>query len=157
VFASAVSVTLEDPCWYFRSHVNSPVRAEAALTKRDPALYGIHIPDVKDYVPARLQFCPTDPSETELMARFAKIGVGAGQTFDASKLSSEMKAAIEQGIADAWADLANLKKQVEGGKVTRASRRRSTSTHTSSTPRIGARWNWSKSGCSPNWTQMVPN
>ncbi len=26
-----------------------------------------------------LQFCPTDPSETELMARFAKIGVGAGQ------------------------------------------------------------------------------
>jgi hypothetical protein len=30
-----------------------------------------------------LQFCPTDPSETELMARFAKIGVGAGKTFDA--------------------------------------------------------------------------
>ena len=26
-----------------------------------------------------LQFCPTDPSETELMARFAKIGVGAGR------------------------------------------------------------------------------
>ena len=26
-----------------------------------------------------LQFCPTVPSETELMARFAKIGVGAGQ------------------------------------------------------------------------------
>src|SRR5437879_3695767 len=25
-----------------------------------------------------LQFCPTDPSETELMERFAKIGVGAG-------------------------------------------------------------------------------
>jgi len=29
-----------------------------------------------------LQFCPTDPTETELMARFAKIGVGAGKTFD---------------------------------------------------------------------------
>ena len=29
-----------------------------------------------------LQFCPTDPSETELMARFARIGVGAGKTFD---------------------------------------------------------------------------
>ena len=26
-----------------------------------------------------LQFCPTHPSETELMARFAKIGVGAGR------------------------------------------------------------------------------
>ena len=29
-----------------------------------------------------LQFCPTNPSETELMARFARIGVGAGKTFD---------------------------------------------------------------------------
>jgi hypothetical protein len=32
-----------------------------------------------------LQFCPTDPSETELMTRFAKIGVGAGKTMDAGK------------------------------------------------------------------------
>ena len=59
-----------------------------------------------------LQFCPTDPSETELMARFAKIGVGAGKTFDASKLSPEMKTAIEQGMADAWADFAGLKKRI---------------------------------------------
>ena len=50
-----------------------------------------------------LQFCPTDPSEKALMARFAKIGIGAGKTFDASKLSPEMKTAIEQGMADAWA------------------------------------------------------
>lgn len=40
-----------------------------------------------------LQFCPTDPSETELMTRFARINVGGGKTFDASKLSSEMKKA----------------------------------------------------------------
>jgi hypothetical protein len=65
-----------------------------------------------------LQYCPTDPSETELMARFAKIGVGAGKTMDASKLSPEMKAAIEQGMADAWADLAGLVKQFDAGKVT---------------------------------------
>ena len=57
-----------------------------------------------------LQFCPTVPSETELMARFAKIGVGAGKTFDASKLSPEMKTAIEQGMADAWADFAGLRR-----------------------------------------------
>ena len=55
-----------------------------------------------------LQFCPTDPSETELMARFAKIGVGAGKTFDAGTLSPEMKTAIEQGMADAWADFDGL-------------------------------------------------
>jgi hypothetical protein len=65
-----------------------------------------------------LQFCPTDPSETELMARFAKIGVGAGKTMDASKLSPEMKTAIEQGMADAWADFGGFVKQLDSGKVT---------------------------------------
>src|SRR4029079_14219335 len=66
-----------------------------------------------------LQFCPTDPSETELMARFAKIGVGAGKTIDVGALSPEMKTAMEQGIADAWADLANLEKaKIDTGKVT---------------------------------------
>ena len=65
-----------------------------------------------------LQFCPTDPSETELMARFARIGVGAGKAMDASKLSPEMKAAVEQGVADAWADFGELEKQFAAGKVT---------------------------------------
>jgi hypothetical protein len=64
-----------------------------------------------------LQFGPTDPSETELMARFARIGVGGGKTFDASALSPEIKTAIEQGMADAWADFANLLKQIESGEV----------------------------------------
>jgi hypothetical protein len=65
-----------------------------------------------------LQFCPTVPSEKALMARFAKIGVGAGKTFDASKLSPEMKTAIEQGMADAWVAFAGLKKDFEEGKLT---------------------------------------
>src|SRR5438270_6940555 len=64
-----------------------------------------------------LQFCPTNPSETELMARFAKIGVGAGKTFDASKLSPEMKTAIEQGMAEAWVAFAGLKKDFEERKL----------------------------------------
>jgi hypothetical protein len=65
-----------------------------------------------------LQYCPTDPSETKLMKRFAQIGVGAG-TFDASKLSPDMKTAIGQGMADAWAELANLEKQkIDTGEVT---------------------------------------
>jgi len=66
-----------------------------------------------------LEFSPTVPSETELMARFAKIGVGAGKTFDASTLSPEIKTAIEQGMADAWVDFANLQKQkIDTGEVT---------------------------------------
>ena len=64
-----------------------------------------------------LQFCPTDPSETELMARFAKLGIGAGKTFEASKLPPEVKSAIEQGMADSWVDLEVLKKEVNEGKV----------------------------------------
>jgi hypothetical protein len=65
-----------------------------------------------------LQFCPTDRSETELMARFAKIGIGAGKTFEASALSPDVKAAIEQGMADAWADLAALQKRIDAKEVT---------------------------------------
>ena len=65
-----------------------------------------------------LKFCPTVPSEKALMARFANIGIGAGKNFDASKLSPEMKTAIEQGMADAWADLADLKKRIDAKEVT---------------------------------------
>ncbi|MDO8400507.1 MAG: DUF1254 domain-containing protein [Bradyrhizobium sp.] len=66
-----------------------------------------------------LQFCPTNPSEKNLMERFAKIGVGAGKTFGASKLSPEMKTAVEQGIADAWAEFADFKKKrFDTGQVT---------------------------------------
>jgi hypothetical protein len=65
-----------------------------------------------------LRYCPTDPSEVELMKRFAKIGVGGGKTFDPSRLSPEMTKAIEDGRADAWADFAGAYKQFEEGKVT---------------------------------------
>src|SRR5438094_7960938 len=63
-----------------------------------------------------LRFCPTVSSETELMARFAKIGVGAGKTVDVSK--PEMKAAIEQGMAEAWAAFGGLEKEFAAGKIT---------------------------------------
>jgi hypothetical protein len=75
-------------------------------------------PDFFNILNFVLQFCPTVPSETELMARFAKIGVSAGKTFDASTLSPEIKTAIEQGMADAWADLAALQKRIDAKEVT---------------------------------------
>ena len=64
-----------------------------------------------------LRFCPTQSSEQELMARFGKIGVGAGKPFDAAQLDAETKAAIEAGIADAWHTYAELKKELDAGKV----------------------------------------
>lgn len=65
-----------------------------------------------------LQFCPTVPSEKELMARFAKIGVGGGKRFDASSLSPEMRTAIEQGMTDALTEFGELQKEIDAGKVT---------------------------------------
>ena len=47
-----------------------------------------------------LQFCPTHPTETELMARLAKIGIGGGKSFDASTFSEEIQAAMRSGMAD---------------------------------------------------------
>mgnify|MGYP002784495162 CR=1 FL=1 len=65
-----------------------------------------------------LQFCPTHPSEQDLMTRFAKIDVGAGLTLDVNALSPEMKTAIAQGMADAWNAFNELKKeQIDTGKV----------------------------------------
>jgi hypothetical protein len=64
-----------------------------------------------------LQFAPAAPSEKALMARFAKLGVGAGKTFDAKTLSPEMKKAIEQGMADAWADFNGVVSQVNTGQL----------------------------------------
>jgi hypothetical protein len=65
-----------------------------------------------------LQFCPLHPSEKETMARFAKLGIGAGQSFDPEKLTPEIKQAIEQGMADAWADFAGIVEQVNARKIT---------------------------------------
>jgi hypothetical protein len=66
-----------------------------------------------------LQYCqPTDPSEVALMTRFAKVGVGAGKVFDPGKLSPEMKAAFEQGRADAWEAFAGGVKELDEGKLT---------------------------------------
>lgn len=67
-----------------------------------------------------LQFCPTHPSEKELMARFARINVGAGKKFDAAALSPEMRKAIEDGRADAWAAFAEFQKRMDAKEVTAA-------------------------------------
>ena len=56
-----------------------------------------------------LTLCPTVPSETALMERFATIGVGAGKTIDVNTLAPDMKQALEQGMADAWKEYQDFK------------------------------------------------
>ena len=65
-----------------------------------------------------LEFCLTNPSEKKLMARFAKLNIGAGKNLDVAKLSPETRKAIEDGMADAWQAFAEAKKQVDTGKIT---------------------------------------
>jgi hypothetical protein len=68
-----------------------------------------------------LQFCPTDPSEAALMARLAKVNIGAGKTFDPKSLPSEMHKAVQDGIADAWQALGEFKKaEIDTGKTSNA-------------------------------------
>ena len=65
-----------------------------------------------------LQFCPTVPSEKELMARFARDRCRRGADLRRSKLSPEIKAAMQQGMADAWKDFAALQKALDAKEVT---------------------------------------
>ena len=62
-------------------------------------------PEFISYLNFMLQFAPTVPSEEKLMARFAKIGIGAGRNFDAASLEPKLRAAIEAGIKAADAQL----------------------------------------------------
>jgi hypothetical protein len=61
--------------------------------------------DFIQYFNALLALMPTPDSEKEMFNRFAKIGIGAGKPFDASKLKPEVRAAMEQGIAQASDEL----------------------------------------------------
>jgi hypothetical protein len=68
-----------------------------------------------------LRFAPTMPSEQDLRARFATIGIGPEGNFDSDKLSPEMRSAIEGGMADAWAEFDNFKKdKLDTDEVTSA-------------------------------------
>jgi hypothetical protein len=65
-----------------------------------------------------LGYSPTVPSEVALRERFARIGIEGGKTFDPANLSPEMKAAIEQGRADAWEAFAGGVRELTEGKLT---------------------------------------
>jgi len=68
-----------------------------------------------------LQFCPTDPSEEALRARFATIGIGTGKRSDANWLTPGLRQAFEDGMADAWeAFKVHKETMVDTGKASSA-------------------------------------
>jgi hypothetical protein len=105
--AETLSKFLKQPAPAAAPAINWPKSGENDLTS--PALF--------PYVNFVLQFCPTNPSEKELMARFAKLNIGAGKTFDFGKLSPEQQKAVTDGIADAGNDMNALMKRVNADEV----------------------------------------
>lgn len=84
-----------------------PLSAEAQKTS--PEFFGI--------LNFLLQFTPTHSSETALMERFAKAGIGAGKPFDVAALSPEQRQAVQEGMADAWKAFAQYKAEmIDTGK-----------------------------------------
>jgi hypothetical protein len=74
---------------------------------------------VFSYLNFLLQFCPTHPSEKEMMERFAKLGIGAGKPLSDQELAPEIKKAIAEGIGAVWQeDFAAFMKRVNSGEVT---------------------------------------
>jgi hypothetical protein len=68
-----------------------------------------------------LRFCPKHPSEKALMARFAKLNIGAGTVFDPDALTTATQKAVEAGMVDAWTDFAEFKEtQLDTGMKTSA-------------------------------------
>jgi hypothetical protein len=71
------------------------------------------------YLNFLLRFCPPNPSEKDLMARFATLGIAAGQPFPDRDLAPEVRAAVEAGITSVWQDdFKAFMQRVNAGEVT---------------------------------------
>jgi len=74
-----------------------------------------------EYLDFLLQFAPAGPEEQDIRAKLARIGIGAGKTFDFKDLSLEHKAEVGLGMKEGDAKVTkaadNLGKDVNGWKV----------------------------------------
>jgi len=71
-----------------------------------------------DLLDFTLRFAPTMPSEKDVRARFASIGLTGDGTFDSTKLSPELQKAFQDGMADAWNEFSTFKKdKIDTGQV----------------------------------------
>lgn len=70
--------------------------------------------DFISYLNFLLQFTEPHPSEHELLARFASIGIGPGRSFDRARVPNDTLQAIEAGIKAALQELETEVAQVPG-------------------------------------------
>lgn len=68
-----------------------------------------------------LKYAPEVPSEKDLRARFATIGIAPDGDFDPATMSKETLQAVQDGMADAWTEVNAFKKdKLDTGQVTSA-------------------------------------
>ncbi len=66
-----------------------------------------------------LKFAPVLPDEKELRDRFATIGIGPDGNFNPDTMSKDTLQAVQDGMADAWAELTTFQKEkLVTGEVT---------------------------------------
>jgi hypothetical protein len=105
--AEPLSAFLHQPAPPSAPAVNWPKPSEDMLTT----------PAVFSYLNFLLQFCPADPSETDLMARFAELNLGAGKSFELASYTSPVQQAITDGIADTKADVEVMMRKINTDQV----------------------------------------
>jgi hypothetical protein len=103
------------------AYLHQPAPPPARATDFLPA----SIAGIKDnfwaYLDFALQFNPPGPEEVEIRAKLARIGIGAGKTFDFKDLDAEHKAEVVLGMEDGHKKVeqavANLGTSVHGWRV----------------------------------------
>lgn len=79
--------------------------------RSDPAFFEI--------LDLTLKLGPIPAEEKELRAKFAKLGIGTEEGFDADKLTPDVLNAVKAGMADAWDAFDTFKKsEIDTGKLT---------------------------------------
>jgi hypothetical protein len=105
--AEPLSAFLHQPAPPTPAGVNWPQPAD--IMTPSPAIFPV--------VNFLFQFCPPNLSEKDLLARFAKLNIGPGQTFDFSKFSPEIQQAINDGIKDSNTDLDTVMKKINTDQI----------------------------------------
>jgi hypothetical protein len=69
------------------------------------------------YLNFALQFCPVHPNEIQERARFAKLGIEGGKSFSFATMDRDVLAAINEGIADARAEISEAAAKTSKGSA----------------------------------------
>ena len=97
-----------------------PAASPIAWPKPDPQTM-TQTPEIFRYLNFLLAFGPAHPSEVDLMARFANIGIGAVNPFDVTALAHVTRQALQDGLADGLREFAEFKRtRVDTRKVSTA-------------------------------------